>query len=48
MLPPATALVVEPALGIGTVAGLLTWTFAYARRRQAAAAESDAARRARA
>jgi hypothetical protein len=48
LLPPALALVVEPALGIGTVAGLLTWTFAYGRRRQAAAARSDAARPARA
>jgi hypothetical protein len=34
LLPPGTALVAEPVLGIGTLAGLLLWTTAYARRRQ--------------
>ena len=38
LLPPATALVVEPMLGIGTISALLAWTFAFARRRQAGAA----------
>lgn len=33
VLLPGTALVVEPMLGIGTIAALLTWTTAYARRR---------------
>ena len=37
LLPPATALVAEPVLGLGTVAALLTWTTAYARRRAARA-----------
>jgi hypothetical protein len=38
LLPPGIALVVEPMLGIGTIAVLLTWTTAYARRRAPAAA----------
>jgi hypothetical protein len=42
LLPPSTALVIEPVLGIGTIAGLLAWTVAYARRRSAAAAEAAA------
>jgi hypothetical protein len=33
LLPPGTALVAEPVLGIGSIAGLLAWTTAYARRR---------------
>jgi hypothetical protein len=41
LLPPAVALVVEPVLGIGTVAGLLTWTLAYARRRSAQTANAE-------
>ena len=32
----------EPLLGIGTVAALLTWTTAYARRRTPAAAAAGA------
>src|SRR5579885_1347256 len=36
-LPPAAALVAEPMLGIGTVAGLLIWTGIYTRRRSAGA-----------
>jgi hypothetical protein len=39
-LPPATAFVVEPALGIGTISALLAWTIGFARRRRAAAAAS--------
>lgn len=35
LLPLHVALVGEPALGLGTVAVLLLWTAAYARRRQA-------------
>jgi len=42
VLPPATALVVEPMLGIGTVTALLAWTMAYARRRRSAAAAASA------
>jgi hypothetical protein len=42
LLPPGMALVVEPMLGIGTVAALLTWTTAYARRRTPAAAAAGA------
>lgn len=38
LLPARMALVVEPMLGIGTVAALLTWTTVYARRRAPAAA----------
>src|SRR5262249_48774997 len=38
-LPPATALVFEPMLGIATVAGLLFWTINYARRQSARATE---------
>jgi hypothetical protein len=38
LLPPGIALVVEPILGIGTIAVLLTGTTAYARRRAPAAA----------
>jgi hypothetical protein len=37
LMPPGIALVVEPMLGIGTIAVLLTWTTAYARRRASAA-----------
>ena len=37
LLPPATALVVEPVLGVGTIAALLTWTAAFSRRRSAQA-----------
>jgi hypothetical protein len=37
LLPPHTAVVVEPVLGIGTVAVLLAWTASYARRRGGAA-----------
>jgi hypothetical protein len=33
LLPPGIAIVVEPMLGIGTIAALLAWTTAYARRR---------------
>lgn len=33
LLPPHTAVLVEPVLGIGTVAVLLAWTAFYARRR---------------
>ena len=36
LLPISLALVVEPMLGVGTVAGLLFWTASFARRRQAA------------
>jgi hypothetical protein len=38
LLPPGIALVVEPMLGISTIAVLLTWTTAYARRDAPAAA----------
>ena len=38
--PPGMAFVVEPMRGIGTVAALLTWTTAYARRRAPAARPS--------
>ncbi len=48
LLPPAVALVIEPVLGIGTVAGLLTWTAAFARRRSENAADRQAAGAARA
>jgi hypothetical protein len=41
-LQPGVALVVEPMLGIGTVAALLTWTTAYARRRTQVAAAAGA------
>jgi hypothetical protein len=41
-LPSGMALVVEPMLSIGTVAALLTWTTAYARRRTPAAAAAGA------
>jgi hypothetical protein len=34
LLPPRMALVVEPTLGFGAVAALLTWTGAFARRQQ--------------
>ena len=37
LLPVNTAIVVEPALGISSIAGLLIWTTAYARARQARA-----------
>jgi hypothetical protein len=43
LLPPTTAMVVEPMLGVGTISALLAWTFAFARRRQAAAAADAAA-----
>ena len=43
LLPPATALVVEPMLGVGTISALLAWTFAFARRRQAAASAASSA-----
>ena len=33
LLPPNSALIAEPVLGIGTTAGLLIWTAAYARQR---------------
>ncbi|HEV2301429.1 MAG TPA: VC0807 family protein [Stellaceae bacterium] len=36
LLPISAALVAEPMLGIGTVAGLLFWTAGFARRREAA------------
>ena len=36
LLPPTTAMVIEPMLGVGTISALLAWTFAFARRRQAA------------
>ena len=36
LLPISAALLVEPMLGIGTVAGLLLWTAGFARRRAAA------------
>jgi len=42
LLPPGVALVVEPMLGIGTVAALLTWTTAYARRRPPVVAAAGA------
>jgi hypothetical protein len=42
ILPPATALVVEPMLGIGTISGLLAWTVGFARRRQTPAADGAA------
>jgi hypothetical protein len=42
--PPGMAFVVEPMRGIGTVAALLTWTTAYARRRTPAAAAAGADR----
>jgi nitrite reductase/ring-hydroxylating ferredoxin subunit len=42
VLMPEVALVVERALGFGTVAGLLAWTTAFARRRQAAGAALQA------
>jgi len=42
LLSPGTALVVEPMLGIGTVAALLAWTTAYARRRRASAIAASA------
>ena len=42
LLPPGIALVVEPMLGIGTIAALLTWTTAYARRRAPAVAATGA------
>lgn len=42
LLPAGIALVVEPMLGIGTIAALLTWTTAYARRRAPAAAAASA------
>ena len=35
LLPPNVAVVVEPILGIGTIAGLLAWTTLYAQRRAA-------------
>jgi hypothetical protein len=38
-LAPVTAMVVEPVLGIGTVAGLLAWTLGFARRRSGGAIE---------
>jgi len=41
LLPPGTALVVEPVLGIGTVAALLAWTTAYARRRAARVPDTE-------
>lgn len=43
-LPPGIALVTEPMLGIGAVAGLLLWTTIYARRRSARAATASAAK----
>ena len=43
LLPPTTAMVVEPMLGVGMISALLAWTFAFARRRQAAAAVETAA-----
>jgi hypothetical protein len=42
LLPPGIALVVEPMLGIGTIAALLTWTTGYARRRAPAVAAAAA------
>jgi hypothetical protein len=42
LLPPGIALVAEPLLGIGTIAALLTWTTAYARRRAPTAAVASA------
>jgi hypothetical protein len=42
LLPPTTAMVIEPMLGVGTISALLAWTFAFARRRQAAAANAAA------
>lgn len=41
LLPPPTALVVEPMLAIGTISALLTWTLGFARRRQAAASREN-------
>ena len=42
-LPVHTAIVAEPALGISSVVGLLIWTAAYARARQAAARRTSSA-----
>jgi len=42
LLPPTTALLAEKVLGIGTIAALLTWTTAYARRRGTRASEPQA------
>jgi hypothetical protein len=42
LLPVHTAIVAEPALGISSIAGLLIWTTAYARARQARAQASAA------
>lgn len=42
LLPPTTALVVEPMLGIGTITALLTWTLRFARRRQASVSRGTA------
>ena len=35
VLPPSTALVLEPILGLGTIAGLLFWTVRFAQARRA-------------
>lgn len=43
LLPPSTALIAEPVLGVGTITGLLIWTTAYARRRAAGVPAADAA-----
>jgi len=43
LLPVHTAIVAEPALGIASVVGLLVWTTAYARARQARRQTSSAA-----
>jgi hypothetical protein len=43
LLPVHTAIVAEPALGIASVVGLLVWTTAHARARQARARQTPAA-----
>ena len=43
LLPVHTAIVAEPAIGISSVVGLLIWTTAYARARQARARQTTAA-----
>ena len=48
LLPPRAALVAEAVLGIGTVAALLLWTTAFARRRAQRASDQEGAEPARA
>jgi hypothetical protein len=43
LLPVHAAIVAEPAIGIASVVGLLIWTTAYARARQARARQTTAA-----